>query len=186
MRYTRNYGYFQGRNSMQEATMGRAIIKGLAMCVVASPGWAQIDNATPDNRTVIGGGNELLAAGANAIRAGQYDEGIRLTNLGLERRDNRTSERAAALSNLCAAYAAKRMPDRAIELCTESIAVSAQNWRAYSNRAYAYWLKGKYLEATTDVEAAAAISPNAKQVQQIRAMINEAGLTPRVTLEEHQ
>jgi hypothetical protein len=43
-----------------------------------------------------------------------------------------------------------------------------------------------YAQATIDLDAAAAISPNAKQVQQIRAMINEAGLQPRVTLEEHQ
>lgn len=166
--------------------MVHAILKGLAMCLVAGPSFAQLEDATPDNRTVIGGGNPLLAAGADAIRAGQYDEGIRLTNLGLERRDTLESERAAALSNLCAAYAAKRMPDRAIGLCTESIAVMAHNWRAYSNRSYAYWLKGMLAEATVDLDAAAAISPNAKQVQQIRGMINEAGLQPRVTLEEHQ
>jgi len=171
---------------MQEATMVRAILKGLAMCLVAGSSSAQLENATPDNRTVIGGGNDLLAAGADAIRAGQYDEGIRLTNLGLERRENPAADRAAALSNLCAAYAAKRMPDRAIELCTESIAVSEHNWRAFSNRSYAYWLKGMYAEATVDLDAAAAISPNARQVEQIRAMINEAGLRPRVTLEEHQ
>lgn len=166
--------------------MVRAILKGLALCLVASPGFTQLDDVPADSRTVVGGGNPLLAAGADAIRAGQYDEGIRLTNLGLDRGDNKVSDRAAALSNLCAAYAAKRMPDRAIELCTESLAVSAQNWRAFSNRSYAYWLKGMYAEATVDLDAAAAISPNAKQVQQIRAMINEAGLKPRVILEEHQ
>ena len=166
--------------------MVRAILKGLAMCFVAGSSSAQLENATPDNRTVIGGGNDLLAAGADAIRAGQYDEGIRLTNLGLERRENPAADRAAALSNLCAAYAAKRMPDRAIELCTESIAVSEHNWRAFSNRSYAYWLKGMFAEATIDLDAAAEISPNARQVEQIRAMINEAGLRPRVTLEEHQ
>jgi tetratricopeptide (TPR) repeat protein len=171
---------------MQEAAMVRAILNGLAMCLVAGPGFAQVEDAPADNRTVIGGGNPLLAAGADAIRAGHYDEGIRLTTLGLERDDNKQADRAAALSNLCAAYAAKRMPDRAIELCTESIAVSENNWRAFSNRSYAYWLKGMYAQATVDLDAAAAISPNAKQVQQIRAMINEAGLQPRVTLEEHQ
>jgi tetratricopeptide (TPR) repeat protein len=171
---------------MQQAAMVRAILKGLAMCLVAGPGFAQLEDAPADNRTVIGGGNPLLAAGADAIRAGRYDEGIRLTNLGLERRDNNESDRAAALSNLCAAYAAKSMPDRAIELCTESIAVSEHNWRAFSNRSYAYWLKGMFAEATADLDAAASISPNAKQVLQIRAMINEAGLRPRVTLEEHQ
>jgi tetratricopeptide (TPR) repeat protein len=171
---------------MQEAAMVRAILKGLAMCLVASPSFAQLEDAPADSRTVLGGGNPFLAAGADAIRAGQYDEGIRLTNLGLDRGDNKESDRAAALSNLCAAYAAKHMPDRAIELCTESLAVSDGNWRAFSNRSYAYWLKGMLAEATVDLDAAAAISPNAKQVQQIRAMINEAGLQPRVTLEEHQ
>jgi len=165
--------------------MGRAILSGLATCLIGGPVWAQID-AQPDNRTVIGGGNQLLSSGADAIRAGFYDEGIRLTSLGLERRDNTDRDRAAALSNLCAAYAAKREPDTAIEHCTESLAVNPSNWRAFSNRAYAYWLKGMFAEASVDLNAAAALSPRAEQVAQIRAMINEATLRPRITLEEHQ
>ena len=166
--------------------MGRAYLSGLAMCLLAGPGWAQRDESPTDNRTVLGGGNDMLAQGATAIRAGLYDDGIRLTNLGLERRDNTELDRAAALSNLCAAYAAKKVPDTAIRYCTESLAVNNRNWRAYSNRSYAYWLKGMYAEATFDLDAAAALSPNARQVQQIRGMINEAGLRPRITMEEHQ
>jgi tetratricopeptide (TPR) repeat protein len=166
--------------------MGRAILGGLAICLLAGPGWAQSGSSSPDNRTVLGGGNDLLSAGASAIRAGLYDEGIRLTNQGLERRDNSDSDRAAALSNLCAAYAAKSVPDAAIRLCTESLAIDNRNWRAYSNRSYAYWLKGMYAEATFDLDAAAAISPKARQVLQIRGMINEAGLRPRITMEDHQ
>jgi tetratricopeptide (TPR) repeat protein len=166
--------------------MGRAILSGLAICLMAGPGWAQSNAQPPDNRTVLGGGNELLSAGANAIRAGLYDEGIRLTTQGLERPGNRDHDRAAALSNLCAAYAAKGVPDTAIRLCTESLAIDNRNWRAYSNRSYAYWLKGMYAEATFDLDAAAAISPSARQVAQIRGMINEAGLQPRITMEDHQ
>jgi tetratricopeptide (TPR) repeat protein len=165
--------------------MGRALSSGLAMCLLAGTGWAQV-NQTPDNRSVLGGGNDLLSNGAVAIRAGLYDEGIRLTSLGLERGDASKAERAAALSNLCAAYAAKHMPDMAIGLCTESLAIDGRNWRAFSNRSYAYWLKGMYAEATFDLDAAAAISPKAKQVLQIRGMINEAGLRPRITMEDHQ
>jgi len=166
--------------------MRRAILSGLAACLIAGHLSAQLGEPNPDNRTVLGGGNDLLAAGANAIRAGVYDEGIRLTSLGLERGGNTDYDRAAALSNLCAAYAAKGMPDTAIKHCTEALAINNRNWRAFSNRSYAYWLKGMYSEATFDLDAAAAISPKARQVQQIRAMINEAGLRPRITMEEHQ
>jgi hypothetical protein len=43
-----------------------------------------------------------------------------------------------------------------------------------------------FAEATVDVDAAAALSPNAQQVAEIQALINEATLRPRITLEEHQ
>jgi tetratricopeptide (TPR) repeat protein len=134
---------------------------------------------------VLGGGNEYLSAGADAIRAGQYEDGIRLTALGLERAPT-PSDRAAALSNLCAAHAAKNEPDRAIEFCTQSLELNDRNWRAYSNRAYAHYLKGMLTEASADLEAAAAISPNARQVVQIRGMINERSLQPSITVEEHR
>jgi len=167
--------------------MGRVVLSGLALCLVTCLGWAQTDNfAHPDNRIVMGAGNELLSAGAEAIRFGAYDEGIRLTNLGLERRDTSSQDRASALSNLCAAHAAKNEPDMAIEFCSESLTMNSHNWRAFSNRSYAYWLKGMYSEATFDLDAAAAIAPRARQVLQIRGMINESGLRPRVTVEDHQ
>jgi tetratricopeptide (TPR) repeat protein len=157
-----------------------------AIWFVAAAAWAQIDpQQQADSRTVLGGGNEYLSAGADAIRAGLYEEGIRLTRLGLER-SSKNSERAAALSNLCAAHAAKGETDLAIETCSESIELNAQNWRAYSNRSYAYYLKGMYTQASADLEAAATFSPNARQVQQIRGMINERSLKPSVIVEEHQ
>jgi tetratricopeptide (TPR) repeat protein len=159
-------------------------MSGFALCLAASYGWAQVEQQ-PDSRTVLGGGNEYLMAGAEAIRAGQYDDGILLTKRGLERPTN-PNDRAAALSNLCAAHAAKREPDTAIGYCNESLALNERNWRAYSNRSYAYYLKGMYAEASADLEAAAAISPNARQVLQIRGMINEQSLRPSVTVEEHQ
>jgi tetratricopeptide (TPR) repeat protein len=159
---------------------------GVAIWLVAAAAWAQVDpQQQADSRTVLGGTNEYLSAGADAIRAGSYDDGIRLTRIGLERSSN-ISERAAALSNLCAAHAAKGETDLAIEMCTASLAINDQNWRAYSNRSYAYYLKGMYAQASADLEAAATFSPNARQVQQIRGMINERNLRPSVIVEEHQ
>lgn len=168
--------------------MGRAVACVMAICLAAGFLCAQADEpdkVPPDNRTVIGEGNSLLAAGALAIRLGRYDEGIRLTRLGLERPGNTRREQAAALSNLCAAHAGKHEPDAAIQYCSKSLALDPGNWHAYSNRSFAYWLKGMYSQATFDVDAAAALAPKADQVRRIREMINESRLEPHVAVEEH-
>ena len=161
--------------------MNRSLIVGLLWLLVPSVAWVQ-----PDSRTILGSGNEFLSAGSFAIRVGQYDEGIRLTELGLRRYQPSMADRSAALSNLCAAWAAKGEPDTAIPLCDRSLELSSKNWRAYSNRSYAYLLKGMYAEATFDLDSAAQINPEARQVVQLRGMINERGLQPRVIMEDHQ
>ena len=161
--------------------MGRTILFGLAASLASSGLWGQADN-----RSIIGSGNEFLSAGAFSIRMGQYDEGIRLTQLGLTRYQPSPSDRAAAESNLCAAYAARGDPDVAIDHCTESLRLEGRNWRAYSNRSYAYFLLGLLSEATYDLDSAASMNPNARQVLQLRGMINERGLIPRVIMEDHQ
>ena len=171
--------------------MSRAGVVGLALCICGGLGWAQADGQATgrdaaSSSTVLGITNPLLAEGTERIRHGDYDDGIRLIRLGLERESPNAFNRAAALSNLCAAYAAKNMPDTAIEQCTESLQITNKNWRAYSNRAYAYWLKGMYAQARVDVDAAIALSPQARQVLQIRGMINETGLTARLSVDERQ
>ena len=162
--------------------MARVQLIGLAMSLLASAAWAQLADKA-GSRTVLGG-NEYLSAGADAIRVGQYDEGIRLTTLGLGQVPS-VLERAAALSNLCAAHAAKGNIDQAIDYCTESLALDDHNWRAYSNRSYAYYLKGQYEKAHDDLETAASINPSARQIAQIRGMINERNLRPSVIMEDH-
>lgn len=155
-------------------------------------GWAQrtigpdktLANQAPESRTLFG--SSLLSLGADELRLANYDEGIRLTLMGLEERGVPDAKRAAAHSNLCAAYAAKREPDVAIEHCTLSLEINDENWHAWSNRSYAYWLKKMYSAATTDLEAAVAINPDARQVAQIRGMLNEVTLMPRVEVQDHQ
>ena len=161
--------------------MSRVILFGLAASLASSGIWGQADN-----RSIIGSGNEFLSAGAFSIRMGQYDEGIRLTRLGLTRYQPSPADRAAAESNLCAAFAARGEPEVAIGHCTESLRLEGRNWRAYSNRSYAYFLLGQLSEATFDLDSAAALNPNARQVVQLRGMINERGLRPRVIMEDHQ
>jgi len=174
--------------------MGRLILICLVIATSTDVGWAQrshdpneaLMNRSPDSRMVFGAGASLLAAGSEALRYGRYDDGIRLTLMGLEQPGVSDANRAAGLSNLCAAHAAKKEADVAIEYCTDSLEIDSGNWRAWSNRSYAYWLKEMYPDATKDLEAAMAINPNARQVFQIRGMLNEAGLRPRVIVEDHQ
>jgi tetratricopeptide (TPR) repeat protein len=168
----------------------RLLIFGFLLCLAAGSSWGQpsqpkLTQKQADSRTVVGVVNEYLSAGADAIRARQYDDGIRLTEMGLQRSAS-PRDKAAGLSNLCAAHAAKGEPDRAITRCTESIAINDANWRAYSNRSYAYYLKGLYAEADSDLAVAIGINPAARQVAQIRGMINERTLRPSITMEEHQ
>ncbi len=170
--------------------MARGLYFGIASCLVLGTASAQrsvpgVTQEQADSRTVIGVANEYLSAGAEAIRIGQYDEGIRLTKLGLERFAS-PRDKAAALSNLCAAHAAKNEPDAAIGYCNESLTINEENWRAYSNRAYALYLKREFDKADADLDIALSINPNAKQMPQIRGMMNERRLRGRVTMEEHQ
>ena len=169
----------------------RRLIFGFLLCAAAGSSWGQPSQAPKltqkqaDSRTVVGVSNEYLSAGADAIRARQYDDGIRLTEMGLARPAT-LHDKAAGLSNLCAAHAAKGEVDRAITRCTESLAINDANWRAYSNRSYAYYLKGLYVQADSDLTIAIGINPAARQVAQIRGMINERTLQPSITMEEHQ
>ncbi len=172
--------------SWEEASMARAKLIGLigliAGLAAGAVGVQAGDRA--ESRTVLGS-NDLLAQGAEEIRTGQYDEGIRHTSQGLVLATS-VNERAAALSNLCAAYAAKGKADQAIEYCTQSLALRDNNWRAYSNRSYAYYLKGQYGRAHEDLEIAASINPDGRPIETIRGMINEKSLRPTVTMEDHR
>jgi tetratricopeptide (TPR) repeat protein len=161
----------------------------LTLCTVVSAaafGQGRFDPLDrPESRAAVGVRNEFLLAGSQALVAKQYEEGIRLTKLGLELA-TAPRDRAAALSNLCAAYAAQNEPDIALDYCTESIAINDRNWRAYSNRAYAYYLQRKFDEADRDLDVALLINPNARRIPEIRGMMNERRLRGRVTMEEHQ
>ncbi len=169
--------------------MGRWMFVSVAMLCVGGVASAQSGpdpRADSAGKTTIGSEHPTLAAGADAIRAGRYDQGIELTLQGLESEPGSRRVRAAALSNLCAAHAAREEPERAIEYCTQSLELNSSSWRAYSNRAYAHWLKGDYAQASFDLDSAALIAPKAPQVVTIRGMINEATHEPRIVIEEQQ
>ena len=168
--------------------MARNLTCVLALCIgvssMAAFGQSRVVGG-PESRTVLGPRNEFLYAGSQALVAKQYEEGIRLTKLGLELA-TAPRDRASALSNLYAGHAAMDEPDVAIDYCRESLAINDGNWRAYSNRAYAYYLKRRFDDADRDLDRALLINPDASQMPEIRGMMNERRLRGRVTIEEHQ
>lgn len=166
----------------------------IASLLAGSPGSAQgfsemqgaDDSKLPGSRTVLGNENQLLSVGSQAMLAGRWEDGIRLTLLGLERPGVSEHMRASALSNLCGGYAALKQVDLAIETCTESIELNERNWRAWSNRSYAYWLKRDYDAAGEDLQTATSINDRARTLGRIRGMLNEAELEPSIIMEDRQ
>lgn len=168
--------------------MGRLLITILCLFLVVPAGQAQDgkpgDSFRMPSRLVYENGNQLLAAGSQALRSGDYMEGIRLTQRGLEQRGISDYLRTSGLSNLCAAFAATRDPDAAIDYCGQALEIDTENWRALSNRAYAHWQKRMHDEAAADLAAAESINPKSREIEQIRGLINQSTLEPRVSVED--
>jgi hypothetical protein len=158
------------------------VVLGFTVLMSSSRG-DEVETSSP---RVTVGVNDYLLAGAEAIRASDFDEGIRLTLIALERGPLSTRERAAGLGNVCAGYVSKNEPDKALPFCDESLLLDANNWRVYTARSQAYLVKGMLIEARRDNEAAAAINPNAAHVKMIRGKLNERQLQPHVIMEDHR
>ncbi len=138
------------------------------------------------SRNVFGISNELLAVGAEAMLAGRWRDGVRLTLKGLEEGRVSSKLRVSALSNLCGAYAVLNQPVLAIDYCTQSLEIDESNWHAWSNRSYAYWLQEQYDRAGEDLQRAMDLNDGARELAQIRGMLNEAALRPRIQMEDRQ
>lgn len=144
-------------------------------------GWAAIalllavswPAAAQDSRTVIGPSNPPLQEGANALLAGDAEEGVRLTHIGLSQAAT-ARERHTALSNLCAGYVMLGKIETGLEFCNRVIEQTDRSWRAYSNRALIYIRLQRFDEAEQDLLQAESIAPNARTLQAVRAMWRDA------------
>jgi tetratricopeptide (TPR) repeat protein len=114
-----------------------------------------------------------LARGAEALELHRFAEGVEYTLRGLPAASS-TQNRAAALNNLCAGYAALAKYELAIARCTESLALDPANWQAYNNRALAYLAKGLFELAERDVRSGLALQPAAGPLKKVDAMVQAA------------
>ena len=143
--------------------------------------------ATPDNRTVLGPRNPELNDGAQALLAGDVEEGIRLTRIGLEAAVGRR-ERQAGLSNLCASYVLLGQYDTALEYCNQAIGENPNNWRALCNRALTYIYTGRFDEARADLDRGEAIAPYATSLKEARGILLDATdpVIPNIVIDDRR
>jgi tetratricopeptide (TPR) repeat protein len=130
--------------------------------------WGSCPAAFADDigqsRTVIGGGNPLLADGASALEQGRVDDGIRLTLEGLTQ-PNTMQDTAAGHANICAGYAILKRWDEALTHCNKSIDLDSGNWRAFNNRSAIFVAKGLYDQAIADVLTGLKIAPQSSTLK---------------------
>ncbi len=138
-------------------------------------------------KTVIGPRNPNLADGAQALRLGKAEQGVRLTRLGLAAAQGRR-ERQAALSNLCAGYVLLQEYDTALTYCDIALAENERNWRAYNNRALAYLNLKRFEEAEADILRGQELQPNAWSLKVVKGMLLDETqpVVPNIVIDDRQ
>jgi len=155
------------------------VVAGLClMCVSAT---------AKQNSTVLGPSNPDLYHGANALLAGDAEEGVRLTLMGLKY-EGRGRDRLTGLSNLCAGYIMLEQLETALPYCDQVLEQNDDYWRAYSNRALAYIKLGRLEEAELDLQKAEALAKNARTVKIVRSMLLDATdpVAPQVVIDDRR
>jgi tetratricopeptide (TPR) repeat protein len=144
-----------------------ALILSAAMAA-ALPSVASAQSSTATANTVIGP-NVMLSDGAEALMRGDWRRGIQLTQMGLTFAVSQ-QDRASALANLCAGFAALKQYQRALEHCDQSIALVDDNWRTWQNRAAANLGLGKVEESLRDIQRGLQLNPDSDSLQKSLAI----------------
>jgi tetratricopeptide (TPR) repeat protein len=138
-------------------------------------------------RTVVGPSNADLAEGAAALRAGNAEDGVRLTRRGLTSASS-NRDRVAGYSNLCAGLVMLERFDEALQACNRALELDDRHWRGYSNRALIYLRQERYAEADRDISAGEELNPDARTLKTLRAMYRDAvdPVSPQVIIDDRR
>jgi tetratricopeptide (TPR) repeat protein len=153
---------------MQRFRSGRA---WFAAALLASGTAAAAEPlSAAQSATVIGPTNPLLTEGTDALEAGRFEQGVRLTLAGLEQPAS-VHDQAAAHSNLCAGYAALKRWTEALEHCNRALELDRGNWRTYNNRAAVFVGLEQFDLAMTDVNTGLELAPQSGTLQKSREVV---------------
>lgn len=136
---------------------------------------------------VVGSTNPDLSIGAYALRAGNNEEGIRLTLLGLEAARGKKEEELA-LSNLCAGYTNLGDYQTALTYCDILLHRNDQYWRAYNSKALIYIFTKQYEKANQALIKGEALNPDARSMKIARALLLDATnpVAPEIEIDDRK
>ncbi|MDH5567963.1 MAG: tetratricopeptide repeat protein [Myxococcales bacterium] len=149
----------------------------IALSGVACLSLGAFASHAQEDPSVVIGVSRHLSDGATALELGNYEEGIRLTMLGLKS-STRPRDRIGALSNLCAGYVGTQNYDEALRYCNRAIRLDPNNWRAYNNRGLAYLGLGNLEAARSDVERGFEINPSGNSLEIVAKLVEQAANAP--------
>jgi len=127
--------------------------------------------AEPVNQ-IIFGSNPVLSAGVDALSVGDYEEGLRLTQDGLNS-ELKVRDRANAFNNMCAGYLGLEQFTEALEYCDQALELNNQNWRIFNNRALALLGTGRVAAARDDVIKGLALNPDSTTLAKVAKLVDE-------------
>ncbi|MGI9236962.1 MAG: hypothetical protein ACR2QZ_06170 [Woeseiaceae bacterium] len=139
------------------------------------------------NKTVLGPSNIYLYDGANALKAGNGEDGVRLTLLGLQRAQGSRQEKIAH-ANLCAGFVLVDQPKQALEHCNWVIDRDPRHWRTYNNRALAYLRLERFAESEEDVRRGQELRPGSEKLKIVKGMVMDEThpVTPKIEIDERR
>lgn len=159
------------------------------LMLLASPADAQVpaDRSAAVPKTVIGPDNADLADGAAALKAGDAEDGVRLTERGLMSATSRR-DRVAGYSNLCAGLAMLQRYDEALQACNRALELDDGHWRSYSNRALVHLKQERYPEAERDISTGEQLNPKSRTLKTLRVMYRDAvdPVSPSIIIDDRR
>ena len=143
--------------------------------------------AQEDSRTVIGPRNVFLSDGADALVAGDGEEGVRLTVRGLELAQG-LRERKIGHANLCAGYVMIGEPGKALAHCNWVLERDPNHWRTYNNRALVYLQLERFEESEADIARGQALRPGSRHLKIAKGLLLDETdpVTPSVEIDERR
>lgn len=123
----------------------------------------------PGSKTVIGPRNIFLYDGANALMAGDSEEGVRLTMQGLEAAHGRR-EKKIGHANLCAGFLLIDQLRTALEHCNWVLEHDPYHWRTYNNRAIVYLKLERFEESEADIKRGLELNPKSENLKEVKGM----------------
>jgi tetratricopeptide (TPR) repeat protein len=149
-----------------------ALSRTFAIALLAAGGFAFAQPSDEMHSSTVLGANAMLSEGAAALMREDWKRGIELTQLGLTTVLS-ADDRAAALANLCAGFAALKDYKTALGYCDQSVAIIDSNWRTWQNRAAANLGLGNFEEALRDIQRGLQLNPDSDSLQKTLAIARD-------------